>query len=217
MRRIVFITMAALLAVGSVAAQPMRRGTIGGDRYRGEAEEILDDYSGRVPAELTFGEIEELAGELSIPAQKAVYVAKSTVASLIIPGMGQFMNGDAVAGSLFLAGDLLIAAGTFVGVYYLMPEALRFDQLDYLDTPKSQVKSTWETELGNLTLRDALPIAGVVTGGVILDHLLSRASAKHAGALARERIASGAVEFEPRPEIIIMAGGRFGLGMSMSH
>ncbi len=217
MKRIVLVMTIALLASGAVTAQSMHHGTMGSGPYRAQAEEILDGYSGRVPAELTFGEIEELAGELSIPAQKDAYVAKSTIASLIMPGMGQFMNDDAVAGSLFLAGDLLIVTGTLVGIYYLMPEALRFDELDYLDTPKTQIKSTWEAELGNLTLRDTLPIAGVMTGGIILNHVLSRASAKHAAELAHERIASGAVEFEPRPEIIIMTGGRFGFGMSMSH
>ena len=184
--------------------------------YLDEARGILDEWEDRVPAQLTFGEIEELAGELSIPAQKAAYVHKSELASMVMPGTGQFMNDDAVAGALFVAGDLAITTGTLFGVYYLLPEEVRFDRLDYLDSSKTQVKDTWETALGEMTLGRSLSIAGVLTGGMLLDSALGYFSSRHAGKLARTRIEAGDVEFEARPEILFGAG-MFGFGMSMSY
>jgi hypothetical protein len=216
MKQLLLSIMVALVAVGTAVGQPMHHGWHEGP-YREEAAQVMEEWADRVPAELTFGEIEELAGRLSIPAQKAGFVARSSIASMILPGSGQFMNGDPLAGSLFLAGDLAITAGTLVAVYYLMPEPLRFDQLDYLQTPKAQVKAIWEDELGEMTLADSLPLAGVLAGGIILDHVLARVSAGHARVLASNRIASGEIEFTPRPELVIMAGGRLGLGMGMSY
>jgi len=217
MRTIVMIGLIGTIVVAAVAAQPGHHSEWHDGPYREEAEAIMNEWEDRVPAQLTFGEVEELAGQLSIPAQKAAYVAKSQTASMIVPGTGQFMNDEPLAGALFLAGDLVLSAGTLVGVYFLMPEALRFDRIDYLNTPKSRIKDEWVRELEELSLLDSLPIAGVLAGGMILDAVLSGASARHAGMLARNRIASGAITFEPRPEMIIMAGGRLGLGMSMSY
>lgn len=224
MKRITLLLMIALVAAGVGVTQT--RGLMHGRRaqgpvfegpYRAEARAIMREYSDRVPAELTFGEVEELAGKLSIPAQKAAFVGSSSLASLLMPGAGQFMNEDAVSGSLFVLGDLAIKAGTSVGIYFLLPEEVRFDQLDYWNAPKSQIKSTWETAVNAMSLSDALPIVGVAAGGMLLETVLAGVSAKHAGRLARRRIAAGEVEFEPRPQIIMMAPGRVGLGMSMGY
>jgi len=185
--------------------------------YAQEAQAIMDEYADRVPSELTFGEREQLAGQLSIPAQKAAFVGVSRFSSMLMPGAGQFLNKDYLAGSLFALGDLTITAGTLVGVYYLLPPEVRFDQLDYYNAPKSQIKATWESAMNSMSLADALPIAGVVTGGALLNHILARFSSAHAGNLARERIESGEIEFEPRPRMFMMTGGRFGLGMGFAY
>lgn len=215
MRKLV-ITGVLLLAITASAAFAQSHGRMGdvfGDGpYRDEADAILDAYDDRVPAELTFGEIEQLAGQLSIPAQKAGFVARSAGASFFVPGAGQFMNDEPVAGALFLAGGIAIKTGTLLGVYFLLPEALRFDQLDYFNTPGSQIKETWTNELEDITFAQALPIYGVVFGGALADLILSGFSARHAGRLAARRIDSGEVTFEPRPEIMMVAPGRIGIG-----
>ncbi|MFW6292162.1 MAG: hypothetical protein ACOC7V_07500 [Spirochaetota bacterium] len=184
--------------------------------YLDEARGIMDEWESRVPAQLTFGEIEELAGELSIPAQKAAYVRKSEFSSMVMPGTGQFMNEEPVAGALFVAGDLAITTGTLFGVYYLLPEEVRFDSLDYLSSSKTEIKDTWEAALGEMTLGRSLSIAGVFAGGMLLDSTLGYFSSRHAGKLARARIEAGDVVFEARPEILLGAG-LFGFGMSMSY
>ena len=176
----------------------------------------MSDYQDRVPAELTFGEISELAGLLSIPAQKAAWVAKSEFASFMMPGAGQFMNDDAVSGALFTFGSLAISSGTLVGVYFLLPEEVQFGQIDYYNDPKSEIKAAWENAIAGMSLRDALPIAGVLTGGAILDLVLSGFSARHAGELAQERIEAGAITFDARPEIILGPAG-FALNMRMRY
>ena len=149
--------------------------------------------------------------------QKAAYVRASAMASFLMPGAGQFMNKDPLGGTLFALADLVIKGGTLTGVYFLLPEEVRFDQLDYWNAPKSQVKSTWESAVNGMSLSDALPIAGVMAGGMLLETVLAGFSAKHAGGLARERIATGEIDFRPRPKIILMAPGLLGIGMSMGY
>ena len=222
MRRIVLAALMIAIAAGAAFAQMgdgPHRGPWGMSEgpYAQEAQAILDGYEDRVPSELTFGEREELAGELSIPAQKAAYVGVSRFASMLMPGAGQFINRDFLSGSLFALGDFTIKAGTLVGIYYLLPPEVRFDQLDYYNAPKSEIESTWETAMNNMSLADALPIVGVATGGALLNHILARFSAGHAAGLARDRIEAGEIEFEPRPRMIMMTGGRFGLGMGFAY
>jgi hypothetical protein len=50
---------------------------------------------------------------------------------------------------------------------------------------------------------------------MLLDVIVSGLSAKHAGDLARRRIANRQIEFEPKPEIILLAPG--GLGIRMAY
>ncbi|MFW5745138.1 MAG: hypothetical protein ACOC2D_17835 [Spirochaetota bacterium] len=220
MRRTALILAMLAIAGGAAFAQ---KGTVddpfarfGDGPYLNEARAIMDEREDRVPAQLTFGEMEELAGELSIPAQKAAYVRKSRLSSMVMPGTGQFLNDDPVAGALFVTGDLAITTGTLVGVYFLLPEEVRLDRLDYLDSSNAQVKDTWETALGDMTLGRSLSIAGVLTGGMLLDSALGYFSSRHAGKLARMRIEAGDVEFEARPEILFGAG-MFRFGMRMRY
>lgn len=222
MKRIGTATMLIVAVAALAAAQPHAMGMMGDaweddyGPYAQEAQEILTDYEDRVPAELTFGEIGELAGLLSIPAQKAAWVAKSEFASLVMPGAGQFMNDDAVSGALFTIGSLAVTSGTLVGVYFLLPDDVQFGQIDYFNDPNSEIKAAWEGAIAGMSLRDALPIMGVLTGGAILDAILSGFSARHAGDLAQQRIEAGAITFEARPEIIIGPAG-MALNMRMRY
>ncbi|MFW5688893.1 MAG: hypothetical protein ACOC1U_04900 [Spirochaetota bacterium] len=216
MKRILIAAIALLIVAAGAFAQMGGHGRYGkkDGPYRAQAEEIMSDYDDRVPSELTFGEIEELAGRLSIPAQKAAFVGFSRVASMIAPGVGQFLNKDYLGGSLFALGDLTIKAGTLVGIYFLLPPEVRFDQLNYYTAPKSQIASTWESAVNGMSLEDTLPIVGVAAGGALLSSILGQFAGAHAAGLARDRIASGEIEFEPRPQMM-MIGGRLGVGVRM--
>ncbi|MFP4113591.1 MAG: hypothetical protein ACOC2Y_02910 [Spirochaetota bacterium] len=224
MKKTVLIAFIAIVAAGTAIAQPRhgmggRRGSEmwGDGPYRREAERIMNDYADRVPGDLTFAEIDELAGRLSIPAQKRMYVGASSLASFFAPGLGQFINGDALGGSLFMLGSTAIKTGTLVGIYFLLPEEVRFSNLDYWNDSKSEITSTWDSALGAMSVADYVSVFGVAAGGMLVDHILARLSARHAGNLARERIASGEVEFRPRPEIILGPGGTLGFGLRMGY
>ena len=76
------------------------------------------------------------------------------------------MNDDAVSGALFLAADILVAAGTLVGGYFLLPSELQFNNLDYFNTSHTEIKAAWKGAVESATFMEALPTLGVMTGGV---------------------------------------------------
>jgi hypothetical protein len=185
------------------------------DKDNSEVEAILSGEADTVISGMTFGEVQDLLGRLSVPMQEAAFVNTSRTASMMMPGRGQFMNDDAASGALFLAADILVTAGTLVGGYFLLPPELQFNNLDYLNTSHTDLKAAWKGAAESATFMDALPTLGVIAGGTILHRLIAHFSAKHAGDLAKERIEKGLVTFEP---ITVFSGnghGRFGLGMGM--
>jgi len=206
----------ALILMAAIALPLMAADRDKADRpYSDEVAAILAPYMDRAPADLTLSELNEIGAALSIPMQKAAYVHRSAMASMMMPGLGQFMNGDAVSGSLFLAADVAVAAGTIVGYYFLMPEELRFSNLDYLHTPALSVHDQIKTAYESMSLSDMLPLAGVVAGGAILHHIIAHVSAHHASQLAKDRIASGAVEFTPISGMLAKGLSHPGIGLGM--
>ena len=214
------ILLLVLFAVAGVLAADGHHGEDEGhhDRYSftDERMAIMDGYADLVPSELTFGQRAQIAGDLSIPLQKEWYIARSSFASAVLPGAGQFMNGDSLSGALFLTGDLVIAAGTLIGAYFLLPEELQVGQLDYANSTKTEISDAWTAAFTDITTAESWPLAAVISAGMILDHALSHFSARHAGRLAFERIESGDKTFRPRPELLMGPGG-FGFGMSFGY
>ena len=208
---------AALLFMMMVTTALFAEGPLRRDPFASEVRSILSEYRDRAPADLKFGEIEDLAAALSVPAQKSAYVRESAAASMIVPGLGQFKNGDPVAGALFLLGDLAVTAGTVVGLYFLLPPELRFDQLDYVNTPYPDIHAAWESAAANSTMAQTLPFWGVATGGMILKHVVAHVSARHAARLAVSNIERGEVTFEPRAGFIGDFHGRPGLGFGLRY
>ena len=185
------------------------------DPLAAEMEAILEAEADTVISDLTFGEIGDLMAKLSVPMQEAEYIKRSSAASMMMPGKGQFMNGDTLSGALFLAGDLVATAGALVGMYFLLPAELQFDQLDYFNTPHSDIEAAWQSAVESATFMDALPTLGVMAGGMALHHGIRAFSAKHAARLARENIEQGNVTFEPRTSFFTSGHGRLGIGMGM--
>lgn len=183
------------------------------DSVENEVEEIFRDQADTVISDLTFGEVEELLRRLSVPMQKAAYVKASKKASLMMPGKGQFMNDDVLSGILFMTADIVVAAGTLVGSYFLLPAQLRVDSLDYFNTPYVEIEATWKNAGESATIKDSLAHIGVWTGGMILHQIIAKFSAAHAGKLAQERIDEGIVKFEP---VLAFSGHpHFGFGGRM--
>jgi hypothetical protein len=208
----------AVAAAGAVAApwQPRQ------SELEKEIAQILAQNSSEQLGTMTVADLEKLAGEVSVAVQKAHYVQRVRMASFMMPGVGQYMAGDPVGGTLFLAGDIAVFAGTVLGAYFLLPVNVQIGAgagtgasgLDYLNTPVSGIKNAWDAN----SLLAYLPSVGVMAGGMLVKHLLGMWSSKSAAALARQNIADGKVTFEPTlfPLFGMGQGGMHGgMGMMM--
>lgn len=215
MKRIFIVTLICATAFSAFADTD---GSEHGKKHRSnpfnaEYEAFLDEHRDTAIGDLTFGDVEESLLRMSIPMQESAYISRISSASRVVSGMGQFMAGDALSGTLFLAADILVAAGTIVGTYLLLPEELQFDQLDYFGTPLTQIKETWKTQAELATLSTAWPTLAVIAGGSILHKVFSTWSSKHATRLAKDNIKEGKVTFEPSASFMMSHQGRLGFGM----
>lgn len=215
MKRVLLLLL--ILLIGVTAFAESERGHHDMDATHMEIESILSKYSDIPFGEVTLNDVQDLAGELSIPMQQSAYVQKARIASMIMPGMGQFITGDTVGGALYAAADVAIAAGTMVGLYFLLPPELQFDQLNYFTATHAEIKTAWQTAKDNMTFANSWPIMSVAAGSMLLQHGLRFFSARQAADRARANIADGTVKFEPRPMIIIDRFGGIGFGMGMRH
>lgn len=215
-----------LLVLGAAVAfgQPAGADPWGGRGQRPDPDRaILTDAYAKVTSQLgdrrlgevKLSELEKLLGTLSIARQEWAYVKRSEAASYFFPGAGQYLNGAPGTGTLFLAGNLAVIAGTIVGAYFLLPSDLHLDRLNWFTAPFSTVKSSFEGH----SFVDYLPTLGVLLGGVVVDQILRVASASNAGGLARERVRDGTVTFRPEPLILPPVWGRgpwsYGVGMGL--
>jgi TM2 domain-containing membrane protein YozV len=178
-----------------------------------QLEAVLAGEENSVLGELTVGEAQDLLGEISIAYQKAAYVTKSRMLSLMMPGLGQFMNDDPGMGALFLSLDVLTGVGTLLGAYFLLPGELQFDQLNYFKRPYIDIETAWKGQ----SFVDLLPSLGVLAGGGLVQVILRGVSSKHAANLAEQRIAAGEITFEPRLTILPAGAGAMGFGMGMTY
>lgn len=212
MRRL-FIAIAFLSLSAAAFAQSMRGKNTA--ELRDELNAIVDKSAAEQLGTMTVGDVEKILGDISIAYQKAVYVQGARTASLRLPGLGQFRTGDKLGGSLWLAADVVLTAGTLVGGYFLLPANVQFNSLDYFNTPLSTIKSTWESN----TVLEYLPTAGVLAGGMIVEALLRHFSSANAGNEAQRNIEEGKVTFSPEMfpllEPTMGADGRMGMGMGM--
>jgi hypothetical protein len=161
---------------------------------------------------LTVGDLAKLAGQLSIAEQRLRYVQRARHASLIMPGVGQFMTGNPVGGSLYVVGDVAVFAGTVLGAYFLLPPQVQFTSVNYLTDPLQTICNAWQGR----SVLDYLPSVGVVAGGMIVQHILSHFASVDAARAARKNIADGKVTFTPNFNFGMMGPG-FGMGMMMRY
>ena len=205
------LTVVLVLAAAGAFALPGR--LLADDELNAEITAILGQKADTQLGTMTVGDLEALAGQVSISVQKEQYIRHATVASLVLPGAGQFMVGDVAGGSLFLAGDIAVLAGAVVGSYFLLPANVQFGQLDYLNAPFSTIKNTWQSN----SFMDYLPSLGVMAGGAAVEMLLRWLSAENAKATARSNVESGKVTFQPKllPLFDVGPDGRVGIGFRL--
>jgi hypothetical protein len=178
-----------------------------------ELQAVLAAEESSVLGELTVGEAQDLMGEISIAYQKAAYVSKSRAMSFILPGLGQFMNDDPGMGALFLSLDVITGVGTVLGAYFLLPDELQFDELNYFTESYGYIETEWKKQ----SFTDFLPTLGVLAGGGLVQVILRGISSDHAAKLAEEKIAAGEITFEPKLSILPAGTGAMGFGMGMKY
>ena len=108
MRKILFVG-AALLCAVTVFARPRAFNPVA------EAVAALaEDRGGSELGAMTVADIEKAVARLSVAMKQEAWIRGSGMASLALPGLGQYLNHDPLAGSLYLAGSLAVGASWFV-------------------------------------------------------------------------------------------------------
>jgi hypothetical protein len=211
---VLFVTATALFA-GPERHHPgmMKWGDEDLDMVRAEIEAIVAANGSRSLGELTIDQIRDALGQVSVARQKAAFIERSKAMSFMLPGMGQFVNRDPLAGSLFLSADVLVVAGTLVGAYFLLPKELQFGQLNYFTDSYTAIEQAWK----NQSFVDMLPTLGVLAAGWLVDGGLRLFSSKHAGNLARRNVENGTITFEPKLFVMPFGPGAMGFGMNMEY
>jgi TM2 domain-containing membrane protein YozV len=178
-----------------------------------ELDAVLAAEESSVLGELTVGEAQDLLGDISIAYQKAAYVSKSRAMSFILPGLGQFMNDDPGMGALFLSLDVVTGVGTILGAYFLLPDEVQFDELNYFNDSFSDIETAWKRR----SFKDFLPTLCVLAGEGLIQAILRGISSEHAANLAEQRIAAGEITFEPKLSVLPGGAGAMGFGMGMKY
>ena len=209
MKRVLLIVAAvAAIAVSAGAQAPGEQGpgrqtsaafsAAGASAIQGELGAAMAEMSGDQLGTLTVGDLIRLGERISVAEQSARYVEKARAASQMLPGVGQFMTGDTVGGSLFLAGDVALMTGMLIGAYALLPSNVQFSSLNYFGDPIGNIRSRWESN----SISDYLPSAAVMLGGMIVKAVVGHFAAEDAARRARENIAAGKVTFTPNLEFL---------------
>jgi hypothetical protein len=204
--------MIATLSASLFAQMPMMGGPGGGpgglalrsSYVAAEKQAIEKELLSRPFGELSLGELLPYETRLGLALRKDAYVAHASMASMHLPGLGQFRTGATGAGLGFLALHLALFSGGLVGSYFLLPADLRFDAIDYLNAPLATIRTAWQGK----SLTQLLPSMAVMAAGMVLDGGLRFWSAVDARRGARAAIDSGRVKIEA------LAGpGFIGMGM----
>lgn len=199
MRKSLLLLAAALLCAVGASARPRT--------FNPVAEAIAAIAAERGDSDLgsmTVADVERAVARLSVAMRQEAWIHGSAMASLALPGLGQFMNRDPLGGSLYLAGSAGVAAGALVGAYLLLPPDVR---TGWFSTPIGDLRTTFASH----ALAEYLPSLGVIAAGAAVDAVLRCVSAAGAARLAERKVLDGSVSFEP---VLITSGKGFGFGVT---
>ena len=197
MKKIVLVAAALLAAAGAFAIprtfDPVAEAIAALAKERGDAE----------LGAATVDDVETAVARLSIAMQQEAWIRGSAMASMVMPGLGQYMNHDALGGTLYLVADVAVQAGALVGAYFLLPGNLR---VNWFTTPIGVLENAYRAN----TVVDYLPAIGVLAAGAVVDMVLGHFSARGAVRLAEKNVLDGTISFEP---VLITSGKGLGFGM----
>ncbi len=197
MKKIVLVAAALLVAAGAFAG-PVTFSPVA-EAVAALAKERGDSQLGAA----TVADVETAVARLSIALQQEAWIHGSALASMAIPGLGQYLNHDALGGTLYLAADIAVKAGALVGAWFLLPDNL---QVNWFTTSIGGLETAFRA---NRPI-DYLPSLGVLAAGAVVDMVLGHLSARGAARLAEKNVLDGTISFEP---VLITSGKGLGLGM----
>jgi hypothetical protein len=160
-----------------------------------EFQEILDGARAMALATVTVNDLTHLLELASVANQQQEHVERSARLSFMVPGLGQFMNGQTGTALGFMAGNLAINATALVVGYLLLPASVQHINLNYLQTPMADIDARWQA----LTVSELLPSVAVAVSGSILSAIIRHFASRDARSVARQAIEAGAVTFRPAP------------------
>lgn len=179
--------------------------SLSGPYAKEELSAIKSELGDRDFGNLSIAQLSPYWTRLNLALSKDQYLEQTSKLSMIMPGAGQFKNGDTSKGIGFLSLHLAVVAGTWTSFYFLLPADLRFDKLDYLDTSLQGIHDAW----GAHSINDYLPSMGVLLAGTIFDMVIRHWSSREAYSGAGAAIESGKAELKP-----VLGPGYLGFGMS---
>lgn len=157
--------------------------------------ERLAEAGDRPVVEISISDVIEILELASLAEQEAGHVASSRVRSFLVPGWGQYANGDTRSALLYFLADTTVGLTTIGLCYWLLPPSVQWRNLNYLQTPFESIRDRWAA----LSASELIPSISVSIAGSILGLALRHFAAENAEATAIAAIEEGLVGFEPRP------------------
>ena len=153
---------------------------------------ILEQASEVGLADLSVGDLTQTMALLSVAQQQREHVKHSARFSAMVPGLGQYVNGELGRGLIFAAADLVVGVAAAALAYWLLPPAVQWRNLNYLQTPIVDIETRWKA----LTPGELIPSVAVAASGSLVGLVIRRFASEDAATLARARISEGSIVFE---------------------
>jgi hypothetical protein len=134
--------------------------------------------------------------ELSSLAQlQEEHIEHSVGLSWALPGLGHYVNGETGTAIAFLATDAVVGVATLVLGSLLLPQAVRGENLNYLQSTLGEIETRWKS----VTIGELVPSLTVVLTGSLLGLSVRAFAARDAAGAAMRAIRDETVRFEPEP------------------
>ena len=134
--------------------------------------------------EVTVADIVDVADLISVAARQEAYVRRAAGLSVLVPGLGHYAIGSRTRAFGYFAADLFLHGTAAVVAYLLLPAPLKFSNLNYLQTPISDIENRWKS----LTPADYLPAVAVGVSASILSAIVRQTASRDARAVAIEAV-----------------------------
>lgn len=165
-----------------------------GPYVKAELAAVKTNLGDKPIGELTLNQLSPYWDNMSLAISKDNYLNEAFMMSFMMPGAGQFRNGDALEGLGFMALNVSVIAGTLIGSYFLLPADLRFDKMNYFSASFKTIGDTWY----NHSFNDYLPSIGAMILGCLIDFGVRVWSASDAYSASKTAIDSGKIKMEPQ-------------------